>query len=156
MTKKLWIPFVLVTIFWASASFADNEVSYGIGTGALTSGLGFNAALRGDNHMGYISAGCMGIGYSDTSGWILPCGIGAGWIQTDLLSKANNHHGLGIYVGPVGINANDKARYGVGVTYVYFWQGINATGWNAGITPAAGIENESTKGSLLINVGYQY
>ena len=156
MIRKLLMSFVVLAIFWSSAGKAENEISYGIGTGALTSGLGVNAALRGDNHMGYIAAGCIGIGYSNGQGWMLPCGIGAGWIQTDLLTNANNHHGLGVYIGPVGINADNKARYGVGVTYVYFMQGVNAKGWNFGFTPATGQENGKAKSSLLINVGYQF
>ena len=147
---------VVLTIFLNATCNADDEVSYGVGTGALTSGLGVNTALRGDNHIGYIAAGCLGIGYSNENGWILPCGIGAGWIQTDLLSNANNHHGLGVYLGPVGKNEVNKARYGVGVTYAYFMQGVNAKGWNFGFTPATGWENGTAKGSILINVGYQY
>lgn len=147
---------VLLSIFWNSTCNAEDEISYGVGTGALTSGLGVNTALRGDNHMGYIAAGCLGIGYSNENGWILPCGIGVGWIQTDLLTNANNHHGLGVYLGPVGINNDNKARYGVGVTYAYFMQGVNAKGWNFGFTPSTGQENGTAKGSLLINVGYQY
>lgn len=156
MIRKLILSLAILATFWSVASNAEDEISYGIGTGALTSGLGVNAALRGDNHMGYIAAGCVGIGYSSVQGLILPCGIGAGWIQTDLLTNANNHHGLGIYVGPVGINDDKKARYGVGVTYVYFMQGVNAMGWNFGFTPATGQENGTSKGSLLINVGYQF
>jgi hypothetical protein len=156
MIQKLVMSLAALSIFWSSASYANDDISYGIGTGALTSGLGVNAALRSDSHMGYIAAGCLGIGKSDQQGWILPCGIGAGWIQTDLLSNANNHHGLGVYVGPVGKNENNRARYGVGVTYVYFLQGVSAKGWNLGVTPATGQQNGKAKGSLLINVGYQF
>jgi hypothetical protein len=156
VVQKLINSSVVLAMFWSSISYADNEVSYGIGTGALTSGLGVNAALRGDNHMGYIAAGCIAIGKSNDQGWILPCGIGAGWIQTDLLTKDNNHHGLGLYVGPVAKNKDDKAIYGIGVTYVYFPQGVNVEGWNFGVTPATGREDGKAKGSLLINIGYQF
>jgi len=109
MKRKLILCLMVLATLWNATSNAEDEISYGIGTGALTSGLGVNAALRGDNHMGYIAAGCTpGIGYSNEQGWILPCGIGAGWIQTDLLTNANNHHGLGIYVGPVGMSDHKK------------------------------------------------
>lgn len=156
MKRILIIPLAFLALFRSVASFADNEVSFGVGVGSLYSGIGVNAALKGDSHIGYVSAGCIGIGYSDNSGWILPCGIGAGWIWTNLLTKTNNRHGLGLYAGPVGVNKNDKARYGIGVTYVYFLQGVNTKGWNVGITQAVGKENGNTKGSLLINVGYQF
>lgn len=155
MIRKLLMFLVVFSMFWSSAGKAENEISYGIGTGALTSGLGVNAALMAENHMGYIAAGCVGIGYSNVHGWLLPCGIGVGWIQTDLLTKANNHHGLGIYVGPVGVSDAKKARYGVGATYVYFMQGVNAKGWNFGFTPAVGQDNGAAKVVFLINVGYQ-
>ena len=156
MIQKFIMSLVVLAIFWSSTCNAEDEISYGIGTGALTSGLGVNAALRGDNHMGYIAAGCIGFGYSNVQGWILPCGIGAGWIQTDLLTNANNHYGLGVYVVPVGMNDDKKARYGVGVTYVYLLQGVNGKGWNFGFTPATGQENGTAKDSLLINIGYQF
>lgn len=156
MKKTLIIPLALLALFRPATSFADNELSVGVGIGALYSGIGVNAALKGDNHIGYVSAGCIGIGHSDNSGWILPCGIGAGWIWTNLLTNANNRHGIGLYAGPVGMNEDDKARYGVGITYVYFLQGVKAKGWHFGITPAIGKENGDTKGSLLINAGYQF
>src|SRR5665647_3099965 len=121
MKYKLIVPLVFLAVFGSAASFADNDVSFGAGVGALYSGLGVNTALRGDNYIGYVAAGCLGA-MSSSSGWVVPCGIAAGWLRTDLLTKANNRHGIGLYAGPVGYQYN-KTRYGVGFTYEYFMQG---------------------------------
>jgi hypothetical protein len=134
-----------LTVFIPSTSFADNEVSFGAGVGSLYSGLGVNAALKGDNHIGYIAAGCVAMGYNSISGWTLPCGIGAGWIRTELLTQANNRHGIGLYAGPVGYQDNRKvAIYGLGFTYEYFLQGVSTNSWNFGITPTIGQKNGKT------------
>lgn len=160
MKYKLIVPLVFLAVFCSATSFADDGVSFGAGAGSLYSGLGVNAALRGDNHIGYVSAGCVAIGYSSGasgSEWILPCGIGMGWIWTDLLTRANNRHGIGLYAGPVDYSDNRKvARYGLGVTYEYFVQGVNNRGWNFGTTLATRRENGKAKGSLFINAGYQF
>jgi hypothetical protein len=90
----------------------------------------------------------------------VPCGVGAGWIWTDVLAKANNRHGLGIYVGPVGtttVSTYDiKARYGAGLTYVYFFGDVVARGWNLGVTPTVGKQYGDYRAGLMINAGYQF
>jgi len=151
----------LLVLFGIESKAAENSTSFGVGAGAMYSGMGVNVGLRRGNNFGYVAAGCMALGYGDASGWILPCGVGAGWIWTDLLPTANDRHGLGFYLGPVGISPDkygydDKARYGVGFTYLYFFNGVNASGWNVGITPALGKQGGDRKGSLLINLGYQF
>ena len=152
---------VISGLFAHQAMAAEDEVFFGVGIGALYSGIGVNVGLRSESDFKYVAAGCPGIGYSSNSGWVLPCGIGAGWIWTGLLSKDDNRNGFGLYIGPVGsdnrVNKNEyKARYGVGVTYVYFLQGVGANGWNFGITPAIGEEGGITKASVLLNVGYVF
>ena len=161
MKKYIFALVVFLKLISHQVMAAESETSFGVGIGALYSGIGVNAGLRSVNDFKYIAAGCVGIGYSTNSGWILPCGIGAGWMWTGLLSKDDDRNGFGVYVGPVGINKGNteneyKARYGVGITYVYFLNGISANGWNIGITPAIGKEKGNTKGSLLLNIGYQF
>jgi hypothetical protein len=160
MEYKHILPFAVLSAFISAASYADSEVSFGAGVGSLYSGLGINVALRGVSHIGYVAAGCVAIGHfssSNTSEWLLPCGIGAGWIWTGLLTKANNRHGIGLYAGPVGDTDNGKvARYGLGVTYEYFLEGVNNNGWNFGITPTIGQKNGKTKGGFFLNTGYQF
>lgn len=138
-------------------ALAGDEAAFGIGAGALYSGLGVNAALRGGNHMGYVAAGCIAVGYSSSTGAALPCGVAAGWVQAGLLEHSGNRHGLGIYVGPVNRTAdNTRALYGVGLTYAYFTQGIDHAGWNFGLTPAVGNKNGKSQGALLLDLGYEF
>ena len=153
--------FLFFGLLGTNTSIAESKTSLGVGFGALYSGFGVNLGLRGENNFGYIAAGCIGVGYSDNSKWLLPCGIGAGWLWSGLFSKANNRHGLGLYVGPVGVDGGDNGEddtvvYGVGITYVYFLRGIHSSGWNFGITPAAGQYDGDVKGSLLLNIGFQF
>jgi len=159
--RKIVTALVGVFALTAHVSAAEDAMTFGGGIGALYAGIGINIGLRTDHDLKYFAAGCPAIGRSDESGWILPCGVGLGWMRSDLLSRSNNKHGLGIYLGPVGINKgehldDDKARYGLGVTYAYFFSGINAKGWLVGITPAIGKDDNKTKGSLLVNGGYQF
>ncbi len=157
MKYKLNVSLVFLAVFIPATSFGDNEVSFGAGVGSLYSGLGVNAALKGDSHFGYVAAGCVAMGYNTTSGWTFPCGIGAGWLQTDLLTQANNRHGIGFYIGPVGYTDDRKvAIYGLGFTYEYFSQGVNNKGWNFGITPTIGKKNGKTKEGFFLNAGYQF
>jgi len=161
MKKYVLALFVFMELILHQAMAVESKTSFGAGIGALYSGIGVNAGLRSINDFKYIAAGCVGIGYTDNSEWILPCGIGAGWLWTGLLSNDDHRNGFGIYVGPVGINKGnteneDKAIYGVGITYVYFLKGISTNGWNIGITPAIGKEKNDTKGFLLLNAGYQF
>jgi len=154
MKYKLIIPLALLAVIGSAASFADDEVSFGVGTGSLYSGLGINAALRGDSHIGYVAAGCLGV-MSGSSGLVVPCGIGAGWLWTDLLTKANNRHGIGLYAGPVEYQYN-KTRYGLGFTYEYFLLGVNSKGWNFGTTLATRRANGKARETLFLNAGYQF
>src|SRR5882762_10754114 len=90
----------LLGSFVTDSSLAEDGLAVGVGAGALYSGIGVNIGRRGEHSFGYLAAGCS-VGYSSDKGWDVPCGVGAGWIWTDLLTRASNRHGLGIYVGPV-------------------------------------------------------
>ena len=149
---------VALGMFASSPGVADDRWSVGVGAGALYSGIGVNLAMRRDHAFGYLAAGC-GASYTSSEGWNFPCGVGAGWIWTDILTQANDRHGLGIYVGPVSVDVqpgHDKVNYGAGLTYVYFFQDAVAKGWNLGITPAVGKKYGDHDWRLLINVGYQF
>jgi len=49
-----------------------------------------------------------------------------------------------------------NARYGAGISYMYFLEGIDGRGLVLGVTPAVGNDSGHTKGRLLFNVGYQF
>ena len=86
--------------------------------------------------MKYVSTGC--VSYSSYSG--SACGLGVGWIKTDLFNTDSNKHGFGAYIGVVGKDSNqssfsrkNSAKYGIGLGYHYFLNGISESGlklWN--------------------------
>ena len=162
MRKIITVLSFFLTLLCINVSHGDSKVSFGTGFGALYSGIGVNVGLRSKNNFGYIAAGCIGIGRSDNSGWLTPCGVGVGWIWSGLFSNSNNRHGIGVYLGPVGIESNsansdnNDAIYGAGITYIYFMHGINSAGWIFGLTPTIGKDGGSIKGGLLLNAGYHF
>ena len=158
LKKRTFVVVFLLAVFGSNSSRAESELSVGVGAGALYSGIGVNVGMRGEHAFAYLAAGCS-VGYTSDKGWDVPCGVGAGWIWTDLVTKANDRHGLGIYVGPVstkGPSGDVKAVYGAGLTYVYFFGDGVAKGWNLGITPTVKKEHGDYRAGALINVGYQF
>ncbi len=148
---------------YISPTNASDEISFGLGMGAMYSGLGMNVGLRSENDFRYLSAGAIALGYSDTEGSIVAYGLGGGWIRSDLLPTSNDRHGLGVYLGPVGYRGRRyvgdpiETIYGAGVTYAYFLHGIGRPSTNLGLTLAAGENDQGdTSGYLLLQAGYQY
>lgn len=150
---------------------AEEKFSFGAGIGAMYSGLGVKLGLKTDRQLKYLSLGCLGYKHNSENR-DSACGAGVGIIRTDLFAADNDKHGLGLYVGTVGsANESDpkviyglgsmtvvyeiKPVYGIGISYVYFWDGILDKGLNLGITPAIGFDN-GAKGSVLLQVGYQF
>lgn len=151
----------IMMLLAASLAQASEEGSFGIGSGALYSGIGMNVALRSETDLRYLSAGCVALGYSDAEGRITACGVGAGWMWADILTEANNNHGVGIYLGPVGwrgrtyVGNKGDTIYGVGISYAYFFSGISRDGWNLGGMLAVGHDDDAN-GHLLLQAGYQF
>lgn len=145
----------------AGPSCASDEITFGIGLGAMYSGLGMNIALRSEHDLRYLSAGCVALGYSDAEGRIAACGVGAGWLWTNNFSDSNNRHGLGLSLGPIGyrgrtyVGEEGDTIYGAGISYAYFVPGISRKGWNLGATLAVGHKDDAN-GHLLLQAGYQY
>lgn len=174
--RKQWMWCAITVFLLMPQAHAEEKFSFGAGIGAMYSGLGINVGLKTENQLKYVAAGCLGHSRGrsgndvDERDWA--CGVGVGMLRTDLFDAGNNKHGLGLYVGAVGsANESDpkviqrpgsttvvygiKPIYGVGISYVYFWNGIFDKGLNLGITPAVGFDN-GAKGSLLLQIGYQF
>ncbi len=152
---------ILILLLFCSlhANASDNDMSFGAGLGAFYAGIGVNAGLQRESDFQYIAAGCTEMGYTSFSGWEAACGVGAGWIRADILSKSGNNHGIGVYLGPVGFKdflRDPHTIYGAGISYVYLFKGIQSSGWNAGITPAIGRRSGDTTGHVLLQAGYQF
>jgi hypothetical protein len=131
---------------------AKEKLSLGLGLGASYSGVGLNLSQLSDTEMKYVSTGC--VSYSSYSG--SACGLGVGWIKTDLFNTDSNKHGFGAYIGVVGKDSNqssfsrkNSAKYGIGLGYHYFLNGISESGSNFGIT----LVSDS---ALFFQWGYQF
>jgi len=149
--------FILAGIFSASTIFAEDKVSFGIGSGALYNGLGANVSFMKESDLKYLSLGCIAIGYSSNNGVSSNCGAGAGWMRSDILSE-NDKHGIGIHIGVTYNTHNDRndTEVFIGIPYLYFFKRMTAGGWNVGLTPIIGKHNGKAKGGLLLNLGYQF
>jgi len=159
MRSELIYLVMLLLLASSRTHASDKDLSFGIGAGALYSGIGINIGVQGENDVRYIAVGCVEMGYSSVSGWQAACGVGVGWIWANILPQSSNKHGIGFYLGPVSSKRSGfvpKTVYGAGISYVYFFNGINNNGWNLGVTPAIGRRNGDTEGSLLLQVGYQF
>lgn len=152
ITKLLLLPFTLVV---SSQTLANDNFTFGIGAGSLYSGVGVNIGFQSKTDLKYISAGC--VSYSSLYGET--CGVGAGWVKTDVFDFQTPKHGISLYVGIVGDEYDDfdrKAVYGAGLGYHYFFNGINNSGVNLGFTIVAGNENDEFVTGGMFQVGYQF
>ncbi|MBA6392329.1 hypothetical protein H4J38_16300 [Colwellia sp. BRX10-3] len=152
ITKLLLLPFTLVV---SSQTLANDNFTFGIGAGSLYSGVGVNIGFQSKTDLKYISAGC--VSYSSLYGET--CGVGAGWVRTDVFDFQTPKHGISLYVGIVGDEYDDfdrKAVYGAGLGYHYFFNGINNSGVNLGFTIVAGNENDEFVTGGMFQVGYQF
>ena len=162
----LLLPILSLNCF-AENDMQDNNYSVGLGIGAMYTGIGANFSLVSKNDLKYISAGC--VEYSSrTKG---TCGLGLGWIKTDLFGANSNKHGFGVYVSLVGSesyvsytssSAGDKSFihdsdiYGAGVSYTYFMNGIDKSGTTFGLSiHATNADFEDSYGGFF-QVGYQF
>ncbi len=144
-------------VFPISASAADGHVSFGAGLGALYNGVGINLALMNDADLKYVSLGCTSLATSSSYGTTTNCGIGAGWMRSDILSESGRH-GLGVHLG-VTYNTyqnRDDTEAFIGIPYAYFFNRMDATGVHLGLTPFIGRLNDETRAGYLLNLGYQF
>jgi len=126
-----------------------------MGAGSLYSGIGVNAGIQSYTDLKYISAGC--VSYSSIYGET--CGVGAGWVKTDIFDFQTPKHGASLYIGIVGSeydNLSHEAIYGVGLGYHYFFKGVGQSGANLGFTITAGNENDGIAMGSMFQVGYQF
>jgi hypothetical protein len=152
ITKSFLFPLALVA---STQTLANEHLTFGIGAGSLYSGLGVNVGIQSESDFKYISAGC--VSYSSIHGET--CGVGVGWVKTDIFEFQTPKHGASIYIGVVDDEYHDfdrEAIYGVGLGYHYFVNGINNSGTNFGFTVVAGNENDGIGMGGMFQIGYQF
>jgi len=134
---------------------AEDSYSVGLGMGTLYSGVGVNVAMLSKHDMKYISGGCLS--YSSFGG--VTCGAGIGWIKTDLFDANSDNHGFGLYLGAVGTERRrfeDKALYGAGIGYHYFFRGIANSGGHIGVSVTHGRGKSENGSGVIFEFGYQF
>lgn len=143
--------------------YASEKYTFGIGLGNCYGGLGTMVGTVSDNDMKYLSAGIQSHSSYDGTSYR----IGIGWIKTDLITSTSNNHGIGLYIGSLGkeyyylekdVNMYGKYRniYGYGLTYNYFFNGINKSGTHLGLSLIKSIDSYENNGFLSLDIGYQF
>lgn len=151
-TKLFLLPLTLVI---SLQTFANDTFTFGLGAGTLHSGLGVNAGIQSKTDLQYISAGC--VSYSSMYGET--CGVGAGWVKTDIFDFQTSKHGVSVYIGIVGseyIDFDHEAVYGAGLGYHYFFRGLGYSGANLGFTATGGNEHDGIGFGCMFQFGYQF
>jgi hypothetical protein len=152
ITILLLLPLALLV---SSKAIANDNYTFGAGAGSFYSGLGVNAGIQSKTDLKYASFGC--VSYSALYG--NTCGVGVGWVKTDIFDFQTPKHGTSLYFGIVGSeydNFDRDAIYGAGLGYHYFLRGINKSGLNIGFTITAGNENDGMAIGGMFQVGYQF
>jgi len=135
---------------------AADKTSFGLGAGALYNGLGGNFALIKADDLKYISVGCSEYMSSSLDGTHVTCGVGVGWLMSDLLTKKNSKHGLGLNLALDYDRLHSKAEPSIRLPYVFFFRGLDRRGWNLGVAPFVRWDADGTELGLMFEIGYQF
>jgi hypothetical protein len=147
--------FCLSILFFNTSVLAENNFTAGIGMGSLYAGIGLNFGIQSSTDFKYISSGC--VSYSSMNG--STCGFGLGYMTTELVDYQSNKHAANFYIGMVGSerdNFDDKALYGAGIGYSYFFSGINKSGGNIGFTVVSAKKSDGLEIGGMLQIGYQF
>jgi len=141
-----------------------DKLSYGAGMGQIYNGLGGNINLTTKTEMRYISLGCTEISKGDHDKRENVCGVGAGYLRTDILPtylpdffSDTDKHGVGASFSLMSNSYTDYADLLFAYGYTYFTEGISNRGWNFGLSPtfqySKGLDN---KMGIIMDIGYQF
>ncbi len=156
MNRKFSILFFVVTAFPVICIGEESANPVGVGVGAFYNGIGVSYRTKNEDYYNYYSVGCPSLGYGESSGFITNCGVGYSFLTSNLVK--NKHHGI---VGNVGVNyanngTNSAIIYIAGISYAYFFSGVENSGWNIQVGPIS----EYSKGTFglmgVFGFGYQY
>ena len=156
MVRRTVIVLVALLAVATGSSSAADKTSFGLGVGALYNGLGGNLALIKADDLKYISVGCSEYMSSSIEGTFVTCGVGIGWLRSDLLTKKNSKHGLGLNIALDYDGFESKAEPSIRLPYVFFFRGIDRKGWNIGVAPLVRWDADGTELGVMLEVGYQF
>ena len=145
-------------------NFSIDKLSYGAGMGQIYNGFGGNINLNTEIEMRYISLGCTEFSKGDHNKRENVCGIGIGYLRTDILPKYlpeffsdTNKHGVGASFSIMSNSYTDKADLLFAYGYTYFTEGISSRGWNFGISPTYQYSKSlDDKIGIIMDIGYQF
>jgi hypothetical protein len=150
------VVFLVLVAVATSAPSATDKTSFGLGIGALYNGLGGNVALIKADDLKFLAVGCSEYSHGSVGGTNLTCGVGVGWLRPDILTKKNSKHGLGINIALDYDQLHSKVEPVVRVPYVFFFRGINRSGWNIGLAPFVRWDSGGTELGVMLQGGYQF
>ena len=146
---------ILVVASAGSLSAAD-KTSFGVGIGALYNGLGGNFALIEADDMKYLSVGCTEARSSSTNGTDLTCGVGVGWLRSDIFTRKNSKHAIGLNLALDYDQFHSEIEPSIRLPYVFFFRGIERKGFNLGLAPLVRWDAEGTEFGVMFEIGYQF
>jgi hypothetical protein len=156
MVRRSFIVFLLFVIGGVGTLSAADKTSFGLGAGALYNGLGGNLTLIKADDLRYISVGCSEFSHSSSGGTNLTCGVGLGWLRSDILTKKNSKHGLGLNIALDYDQFDSKAEPSIRLPYVFFFRGLDRRGWNIGVAPLVRWDADGTDLGVMLEIGYQF
>ena len=156
MAKRLFVVILLFVAGGVSTLSAADKTSFGLGVGALYNGLGGNFALIKADDLKYISVGCRDFTSSSFDGTHVTCGVGVGWLRSDILTKKNSQHGLGLNIALDYDQFHSKVEPSIRMPYVFFFRGLDRRGWNLGVAPLVRWDADGTDLGVMLEVGYQF
>jgi hypothetical protein len=156
MLKRSFVMFLVVVASGVSTLPAADKTSFGLGYGALYNGLGGNFALITEDDLKYISVGCSEFMSSSLDGTHVTCGIGIGWLRSDILTRNNSKHGLGLNIVLDYDQFHSKVEPSIRLPYVFFFRGLDRRGWNLGVAPLVRWDADGTDLGVMLEVGHQF
>ena len=156
MDKRLVAVFFLMVVTGAGTAAAADKGSFGVGIGALYNGLGGNYALIKADDLKYISLGCSEARHSSAEGTNLTCGIGIGWLRSDLLTRKNSKHAIGLNIALDYDQYLSEIEPAIRLPYVLFFGGLDRRGWNIGVAPLVRWDADGTELGVMLEIGYQF
>lgn len=135
---------------------AADRTSFGVGIGALYNGIGGGFALIKADDLKYLSVGCSEFSRSSIDGTNVTCGVGIGWLRSDILTRKNSKHGLGVNLAVDYDQLHSEAEPSIRMPYVFFFKGLDRKGWNLGVAPLVRWDAEDTEIGVMFEVGYQF
>jgi len=156
MARRSFVVFLLFVAGGVSTLSAADKTSFGLGVGALYNGLGGNLALIKADDFRFVSLGCSEFMSSSLDGTNVTCGVGIGLLRSDILTKKNSKHGLGLNISLDYDGFESKLEPSIRLPYVFFFRGLDRRGWNLGVAPLVRWDADGTDLGVMLEVGYQF